>query len=213
MKENSKWIATAIAVAGGLAAVSSAQAQGVTGDATLDNVPPGSVTAYYASWSTQPPTTVTDGPSGLTVMAGGYGSLYDSISSPQVMNASDNQVSLTFTINSPAGSYYVGVPFAINDNSGNVFYGGYSTYGPGTWTETAPLSAAQQTAISAGGDVIYSFNLEFDPAGNLPNGGGAGPYNITFNSLVLSEATPEPSTLALVGSGIAGLLAFRRRIL
>jgi len=210
MKQQTKWIAITFAVAGGLASVNSVQAQAVTGDATLDNVSPASVTAYYAAWSTQPPTQVTDGASGLEIKSGGYGSLYDAISGP-TLNTADNQVTLTFTINGPAGSYYVGVPFAINDNSGNVFYGGYSTYGPGTWSETVPLSAAQQTAVAAGGDTIYSFNLEFDPAGNLPNGGGAGPYDITYNSLVLSSSVPEPSTLALVGSGVAGLLAFRRR--
>lgn len=117
----------------------------------------------------------------------------------------DTEVTLTFTLNSPAGSYYVGVPFAISDNTGNVFYGGYSTYGPGTWSETVPLDSTQLAAVAAGGDAINGINLEFDPAGNVP--GGA--YDITFNSLVLS--VPEPTTLALVGLGAAGLLAFRRR--
>lgn len=48
MKQYTKWITTAVAVAGGLAAVSSAQAQPVTGDPYLDNIAPGAVTAYYA---------------------------------------------------------------------------------------------------------------------------------------------------------------------
>jgi hypothetical protein len=210
MKHHSQWVAAAGTLAAALAVSTSAHAQGVTGDAYLDNVNPATVTAYYANWAGAP-TVVTDGASGLEVNSVGYGSLYNAIASPITPNAADTQVSLTFTINGPAGSYYVGVPFAINDNSGNVFYGGYSTYGPGTWTETVPLSAAQQAAVATGTDAIYSFNLEFDPAGNLPNGHGQGPYDITFNSLVLSSAVPEPGTLGLIASGAAGLLALRRR--
>lgn len=213
MKHRTEWIAIAASLAGGFAGAGSAQAQSVTGDPTLDNIPPASVAAYYSSWATQPPTVVSDGASGFEVKAGGYGSLYYAVpgAQQQSLSTADNQVSLTFTINGPAGSYYVGVPFAIGDNSGNYFYGGYSTYGPGTYTETAPLDPTQQAAIAAGGDTIYSFNLEFDPAGNLPNGGGAGPYDITFNSLALSSSVPEPSTFALIGSGVAAFFASRRR--
>ena len=204
-------MAAAISVASGLAVVTSAQAQAVTGDANLDNIAPGAVTAYYSSWASSPPTVVTSGPSGLEISSLGYGSLYYAIpggagGQQQPLNTADNQATLTFTLNGPAGSYYVGVPFALSDNTGNVFYGGYSMYGQGTWTETVPLTAGQQAAIAAGGDAINGINLEFDPAGNVP--GGA--YDITFNSLVLSPA-PEPATLALVGLGAAGFLAIRRR--
>jgi len=61
------------------------------------------------------------------------------------------------------------------------------------------------TDIQAGGDVITGFNLEFAPAID-PDGFS----DITFNSLVLSSSVPEPSTLALIGSG-AATLWFRRR--
>jgi hypothetical protein len=210
MKQHAKWIATLTAVVGGLAAASSAQAQSVTGDANLDNIAPGAVTAYYAGWASVPPTVVTSGSSGLEIASSGYGSLYYQIpaNQQQVVNPADNQVTLTFTLNSPAGSYYVGVPFILDDPSSSVTYGGYAMYGMGTWTETVPLNAQQITDISAGGDKITGMNLEFDPAGNVP--GGA--YDITFNSVVLSSSVPEPAVLQLAGLGVAGFLAFRRRM-
>jgi PEP-CTERM motif len=210
MKEHAKWIATAVAVAAGLAVVSPARAQGVTGTATLNNLVPGEVT-LYAGWSDSPPTVVTYGSTGLEIASLNYGSLYYATPGSQLpaLSTADTEVSLTFTINGPAGSYYVGVPFIINDSTGPETYGGYATYSPGTYTENAPLDATQLAAVAAGGDTIYGFNLEFDPAGNVP---APGNYDITFNSLTLSPvAVPEPATLQLIGLGAAGFLAWRRR--
>ncbi len=201
MKQHAKWVVTAAVLAAGLAAIGSAQAQGVTGSANLSNITPGAVTAYYAAWSGAP-TTTTSTPSGFEISSVGYGSLYyaTSVGQQTPLNTADVQATLTFTLNNPAGSYYVGVPFVLNDSSGAVTYGGYATYGQGTFSETVNLNAAQTTAIAAGGDVIYGFNLEFDPAGNVP---GSGAYDITFNSLTLS--VPEPSTYAFGGLGAPGL--------
>jgi len=139
----------------------------------------------------------------------------------QTLNVNDTVATLTWTVNSPSVSdiNWIGTPFILNDNSGAVTLGGYSASGnpgsdPGTtWngnvvTETESLSAGEIAAIQAGGDAIYSFNLEVDPASFV----GPPSYNITFNSLVLSPTpVPEPATLALVGLGVTGLLAFRRR--
>jgi hypothetical protein len=223
MKQHVKWIATALAVAGGLAVVNSAHAQPVTGDPYLDNIAPGAVTAYYASWASQPPTVVSSTPTGLEIFSLGYGSLYYSIpgTQQQALNPADNQATLTLTVNNPvsppSSTYWLGIPFILNDNVEADTYGGYAGMfgytgaGTATWngntvTETVPLSANQQAAIAAGGDLINGFNLELDPAVDP-----GGVYDITFNSLVLSSSVPEPSTLALIGSGVAGLLAFRRR--
>jgi hypothetical protein len=224
MKQHTKWITTAVAVAGGLAFVSSVQAQAITGDATLDNIPPASITALYASWGT-PVATITDGPAGLEVNSLGYGSMYDSIPLPQqqTLNTGDNTATLVMTVNnavSPASAnYWLGIPFILDDNVSSDTYGGYAGMfgytGAGTavWngntvTESVPLDPDQLAAIQAGGDVINAFNLELDPA-VLPV--GAPFYDVTFNSLTLSHVPDASSTLALLGSASAALFAFRRR--
>jgi hypothetical protein len=234
MKHPTKWIAAAVAVAGGLTLANSARAQAVTGDVNLDNIAPGAVTAYYANWASQPfPTTVSDGAAGFQIGSLGYGSLYYAIPAgqQQVLNKNDNEATLVMTVNnavSPASqNYWLGVPFVLDDNAESQTYGGYlgmfgyvnttsGTGGTATWsgntvTETVPLDALQTATIAAGGDLINGFNLELDPA-VLP----AGPpfYNVTFDSLTLSgpaAAPDETSTLALMGPAAAALLAFRRR--
>lgn len=223
-----KQIAMALALAAGLTITAPAFAQDyVTGQQYLSNITPAALntapSALYADWNsaTYPPTTIKDvttgSDQGLEISSYGYGSLFYSIPASQqvTLNKADALVSLTFTINAPVGTYYVGVPFILDDNNGNsytyVINGtGYGTYGNGTWTETLPLSAAMLTATAAGGEIMNGMNLEFDPAGNLPN--GQGPYDITFNSLSFAPApVPEPASLALLGIGFVGLMAARRR--
>lgn len=221
---NPKWMAAALAFATGMAATGSVLAQDyVTGAQYLSNVTSNALetspNALYADWNPStgyPLTTINDitsgGNQGLEISSYGYGSFYYQVPVDQqvTLNPADVEVALTFTFNAPVGSYYVGVPFLLNDNNGNsgVSYGGYSTFGNGTWTETAPLTAAMLTATQGGNEIITGFNLEFDPAGNLPN--GLGPYDITFNSLAF-EPVPEPATLTLLGGGFAGFIALRRR--
>jgi len=218
MKQHSKWFAIALAVASGLVIASSAQAQDyASGTPLLSNLNPANMSIYDA-WTTA---TITSQPTGVQVSwVGTYGSFYYANPTPIALNPADAVAVFTFTINNnPANYIWVGSRFVINDNAGPQWYPtpGYSGYANGgnppevswngnvvTWTQ--PLNAAQLTAIQAGGDAIYGFNLVFDPAAM------SGPpiVDITFNSLVL-QPVPEPATLALVGLGAAGLLAFRRR--
>ena len=207
-----------------------ALAQPVTGDTYLDNMMP---TAAYSSWGLST-TTFSSGPTGLTVdvPSGGYGSLYYALPTPLALNSGLTTATLVLTVNTPSASPsandWLGIPFILGDNSGNVTYGGYAgmfgynpsaSPGTATWngntvTETVQLGSstagggpAQLAAIQGGGDYLYGFNLELDPA---VLAGGASAYNITFNSLTLSSV-PEPSSLALFGLGAATLLVLRGR--
>jgi len=229
VNQNRNWIGTAAMFAVGVACLGPAHAQPVTGDTTLDNLVPANIT-YYAAWSPMP-TSVTIGASGLEIGSpASYGSLFYNVPASQIqtLNPADTQATLVLTVNgatqSPGNAnsgYWLGIPFILNDNAGAVTYGGYagefgfSVTGTATWapaasgwmvTETLSLTAAQQAAIGAGGDKIYGFNLELDPAVFPGNS-----YDITFNSLTLS-AVPEPSTLALAGLGGFAVLLFGDRL-
>lgn len=221
MKPQTKWLATGLAIAGGLIAANSAQAQQSIMDfSTMDVNSFGLGTnALYGNWGTVG--TVAATPTGLEVNSGGYGSSYYAIPSSQAItaNANDAQVTLTFTMNSnPSLCVWVGTPFILDDSMGNsITYGGYSGDGnPGnpvgvTWngnvvTETALLTGTQLADIQTGNDVITGFNFEFDPAVMT----GAPVYDVTYNSIVLAPV-PEPGTFALAGLAAAGLVAWRRK--
>jgi hypothetical protein len=224
MKQQVKYLKTALAVTCGLVMAGSAPAQSVTDSPYLSNVDPASLTtapsALYPSWDSA---TITSQPTGLEVQATGYGSLYYVVPAGEVqtLNPADTMATLVFTVNAPsvADIYWMGTPFILNDNSGSATLGGYSASGnagsdPGTtWngnvvTETENLTPSELAAVQAGTDAIYSFNLETDPA----SFNGPPIYDITFNSLTLSPApAPEPASLALAALGAAGLYASRRR--
>jgi hypothetical protein len=218
MKQHQKWFATALAVASGLVIAGSAQAQDyASGTPYLSNLSPANM-SLYDSWATA---TITSLPTGCEVSAVGQGSMYYALPTAIALNPADTRAVFTFTINDDPTKYiWVGSRFVLNDNAGGQWYPnpGYSGYANGgnppevswngnvvTWTQ--PLNAAQLTAIQAGNDYLYGFNLVFDPAAM------AGPpiYDVTFNSLVL-EPAPEPTTLALLGLGVAGFVIARRRV-
>jgi hypothetical protein len=226
MKNHTKQLVAAIAVASGLVTASSAVAQDfLNGSPTLSNMNPSTFNtppnATYGNWNNPAVTTFISLPSGLEVQSLGYGSMYYQPATPTPLNHNDSIATLTLTVNNvtPAQSQvWIGVPFILHDSLGNAAtYGGYagefgfadtgSGGATGYWsgnvlTETAPLTAGMISDIQ-GGATIVGFNLQLDPA-VYPGGF----YDVTYNSLAL---TPEPGSLALIGLGAAGLLLARRR--
>jgi len=75
----------------------------------------------------------------------------------------------------------------------------------GQVTITAPLNATTYAGLQQGGTVT-AFQLSLDAQESLPQG-----FDVTFDTIYLSQSAPEPGTLALIGLGAAGLLAMRRR--
>jgi hypothetical protein len=232
MKQNQKWFATALAVASGLVIAGSAQAQYIeTPLATFDNT--FALSATYANWNDpgylvfnggsgyEP--TLTYGASGFEVNALGYGS--GAYNEPTAINASGAiGWQVTFTITAPTatqGSFWMNVGIDMSDGThlvhlsdnapGGGWYG-YGSFTQGTYTLTGGFADAYGTAALDTSD-ITAFNLEFDPAAYDASQGGPGtPYDITYESLVLLTPVPEPTTLALLAIGAAGLLIARRRV-
>jgi len=203
-----------LAVVAGLTLAISAQAQYVTGQLTLNNIPP-SAPSYSGNWSAAG---AADTPTGFQMTAAGgagsFSTLYYYIGGQpgQVtpLNPADNQVVFTWTWNSGLAVGGINVLFALDDANGGVDY--YDAVNPAyslvpvpgtTYTFTTSLQSPNQANIAAGYP-INGLNFQIDPA-NVN-----GSYTMTFDSI---EIIPEPTTLTLVGLGavLLGWFGMRRR--
>jgi PEP-CTERM motif len=213
MKQRIKCLMVAATAAGSLLVASSVQAQYTTN--TICDFHNFNLSVTYANWDssgsqtinggTGYTPTITSGSISYEINAEGYGS--GAYNFPTAINmAGATEVQLTFTLNSsmsitPNVNDYMGPNFDLSDGTHQVQYQVYNHYpSTGTYTVVAPLGSIDPTDITA-------FNLEFDPGSY----GSATPYDISYDSLDLLTPVPEPATLALVGIGAAGMLAFRRR--
>lgn len=231
MKQHAKWFATALAVSGGMIMAGSTQAQFITGTPTLSNVTMGG-----GSFGN------TTGAGGLSLTGTGYnwGEWDIAAGSQQTFNPADNEVIMTYTINSPVagttGADYAngaawtwyGLQPLINTTSNLERYGGYDGY-----NLAYGFPSGQNQANS---DIGYVYNngvvTETIPLNSLTKADLAGGNTVTFfqismdptstlpdgfsftmNSIQLAVA-PEPSTLALAGLGLSfvGLMVARRRL-
>jgi PEP-CTERM motif len=230
MKQHTKWFVGALAVASCLIVGYSAQAQYMTGGQYLQ-FDPGGNPSGYGGWANPPngPTSYANTATGIEIdnAIAGYGGCYFVVPAADVttLNPADTVIKLTLTLNGDPSNFQWFSPgqLVLNDNNApsagpwyyNMPYNGYNNpgnptdgsvvYNGSVVTVTVPITGGLLSNIQAGGDHIYAFNLDLDPA-TVPNV----PFSVTFNS-VLFTTVPEPATMALMGLGAVGLLAFRRR--
>ena len=210
MKQHTKWFAAALAVACGLAAAGSAQAQAITGTTYLSNINPDDA-SFSGNWATT--ATITSTANGLEFNAAGgtgtFSTMYYAIAAGQqtALDPLDSQVTFNFLWNSGNAVGGVNVIFALDDSAGGVNYysSGYNIPTSGLNSYTFDLQSPNAENVAAGA-VINGMNFQIDPA-NV-----SGNYDITYSSITLHPApTPEPGTVALACLGGASLLLFRRR--
>jgi hypothetical protein len=191
MKRNIKWLTAVMAIASALATANLAMA-----NVTIDNFHNFTPGALYASWGT-PAATIVSGPTSWQVSSVGYGSLWKY--EGDINGTGMTQVQLTIDISGDPG-FIAGPIVDLVDNNGA--WGTFAWYGittPGNHVLTANLSTTPWLNVAD----IQHIHLECDP--------GAAPttmYSLTFRDLSL---IPEPSSLTLVGLGVAGLVIARRR--
>lgn len=133
------------------------------------------LTGYYGSW---PTATKSDTGAGFQVTSSTYGSGYYALST-SFRAPGATLAELTFTLVSPSGTSYFGVPFTMTDGSGNQVTmaggpnnSGYASISPGTYTWVAPVGSLNVSNVT-------DFNLEFDPTTY------SGSYTIIYNKIAL----------------------------
>lgn len=223
MRQSKKWFVTAVLTAVAATVASPARAQYTTN--VLTDFHNFNLTVTYGNWNVDGSDplnggsgftpVITSGPLNYTVQAQAYGS--GAFDFPSPISAPGASLFLfTFTIDSPTATYWMNPGLDISDGTHMVHLtasnteGGFLNYshysGPNTYTLIGSLND-QFGGPPLDTTTITAFNLEFDPA---EYGGGA-PYQITYQSLALLTAVPEPGTTALLGLGLAGLAVARRR--
>jgi len=205
MKQQKRWLTSALALAGSLALVSPAMAD--ANITTFDNFVSD---ALYPSWAL-PSATIVSGPTAYSVTAIGYGSNYKYIGAPVINGAGNTHLELSVTLGGPvAADGHLGPIIGLIDGDGT--HVNYAWYGQllGSHILTLPVGSPTWTAAAGGTpgldlSTLTHMHMQLDPGGF----GSSGAYTVSFENLRLITV-PEPSSLALAGIG-AAVLAFARR--
>ena len=192
-------------------AVSTANAQPVTGTTYLSNIDPnGSYIVYQNAW-TSLAYTFTSTPTGLEINGpggtGSFGDIYYPLPPNQVtpLNPADTQLTFAYTLNSGTPVGPIQEVVALDDANGGVdyYFSGYVTPQLGLNSFTVPLVQNNLGNIQAGYP-INGLSIQLDPANMQGN------YDLTFNSITLSTV-PEPASFGLGAIGLCFLAARRNR--
>jgi hypothetical protein len=118
----------------------------------------------------------------------------------------------SYKLNDGAGSRNLGVPFTGNGLHLEITLGAGDTYS-GTLTAAggAPVIFAGTLMTRSGGEDVTQVRLFNNNAAGTTGGAN---WDAFFNNMEIQPASPvvpEPSTIVLVGVGLAGALMIRRR--
>lgn len=128
-------------------------------------------------------------------------------------SANDPMLTMMNTIDNETGLDWIGYHVNVSMNNAFAISGDYVSL-PADWASTI---TSQPVDVGGG---LYVGQIDYTAGTPLANGGTldfgysisfSGLTNFTFQQEMIPVSVPEPTTMALVGCGLLGLFALRRR--